>query len=72
MRKNMWMYQWGIICNFGAFMWTCVIDGQKKGFFDGFSWTVWVLIILNAGMGFSVSFLLKYFDTIIKGFASCL
>ena len=23
-------------------------------------------------MGFSVSFLLKYFDTIIKGFASCL
>ncbi len=74
MRKNIWMYQWGCLINASAYFVDPIFTGkkQKESFFDGFNSAVWLLALVNAGMGFSVSFLLKYFDTIIKGFASCL
>jgi len=68
MRKCVWLYQWGCLLNLlGAFF-----SKESLSMFDGFSFSVWTLIAVNACVGFSVGFLLKYFDTITKGFASCL
>ncbi|KAI0444218.1 UDP-galactose transporter [Xylaria telfairii] len=48
-------------------------DGQeisKHGFFDGYSWVVWALIILQAFGGVLASLCIHYADNIAKNFAT--
>ncbi|KAI1322730.1 UDP-galactose transporter [Xylariaceae sp. FL0255] len=48
-------------------------DGEeiaKHGFFDGYNWVVWVLIVLQAIGGILVSLCINYADNIAKNFAT--
>lgn len=59
---------------FGAI--TCLLnDGKElsnKGFFHGYDYFVWYLILLQAGGGLIVAIVVKYADNILKGFATSL
>ena len=53
----------------GAF----ITDGQKisdQGFFVGFNWLVWGVILLQSLGGLIVAVVVKYADNILKGFAT--
>ena len=48
-------------------------DGQKlieKGFFQGYDWVVWCVILLQSAGGLLVALVIKYCDNILKGFAT--
>lgn len=50
-----------------------VQDGDsivKYGFFQGYNFTTWLVIFLHAFGGLVVSFVIKYSDNILKGFAT--
>ena len=50
-----------------------VNDGTKvaeKGFFFGYSYTVCLMIVVQAGGGLLVAMVIKYADNILKGFAT--
>mmetsp|Transcript_24459 Transcript_24459/g.31612 ORF Transcript_24459/g.31612 Transcript_24459/m.31612 type:complete len:358 (-) Transcript_24459:49-1122(-) len=50
-------------------------DGRsiiQDGFFHGYTWTVWVVIFLQAAGGILVSLVVKYADNLLKGFATSL
>ncbi|CAD7958443.1 unnamed protein product [Amoebophrya sp. A25] len=68
-RKSMWTYQWGCVFNAVACF---VFLNSERGLFDGFSLPVMLYIVLKAGEGLGAGFLLSFFDTIVKGFASSL
>eukprot|EP00392_Amoebophrya_sp_AT5.2_P003934 g3939.t1 len=69
MRKNLWMYQWGCLLNFLA----CFVQlSSEKGMFHGFNFVVWFLIVVKAAEGLGASFILSFFDNIVKGYASSL
>jgi UDP-sugar transporter A1/2/3 len=42
---------------------------SEKGFFYGYNWTVWAIIVSNAGGGLLIAIVIKYADNILKGFA---
>ncbi|KAL7062247.1 hypothetical protein AAHC03_0394 [Spirometra sp. Aus1] len=42
---------------------------RSKGFFYGFDWLVWIVILLQSGGGIVVALVVKYADNILKGFA---
>ncbi|CAD7944260.1 unnamed protein product [Amoebophrya sp. A120] len=68
MKKNLWMYQWGCLLNGTA----CFVSlNSNQTFFHGFNLPVILLILVKAAEGLGASFLLSYFDNIVKGFASC-
>lgn len=46
----------------GVFVW-------QQGFFFGYNWTVWGVILSNAGGGLLIAIVIKYADNILKGFA---
>jgi len=43
---------------------------REHGFFYGFNWTTIVIILLQVVGGFSVAFVVKYSDSVAKGFAT--
>ena len=45
-------------------------DIAKHGFFEGYNWVVWVLILLQAFGGILVSLCISYADNIAKNFAT--
>lgn len=55
---------------------TCLLnDGSKivdHGFFNGYDFFIWYLIVLQAGGGLIVAVVVKYADNILKGFATSL
>lgn len=53
----------------GIFDYKAVID---KGFFQGYSTVVWIVIFLQAIGGLIIAAVIKYADNIIKGFATSL
>lgn len=59
---------------FGLF--TCLMyDGttvRNNGFFFGYDFFVWYLVVLQAGGGLVVAMVVKYADNILKGFATSL
>ncbi|XP_048511120.1 UDP-galactose translocator isoform X2 [Athalia rosae] len=59
---------------FGLF--TCFLyDGTiifKQGFFFGYDWVVYYLVVLQAGGGLVVAMVVKHADNILKGFATSL
>ncbi|GLH12923.1 UDP-galactose transporter senju [Gryllus bimaculatus] len=59
---------------FGLF--TCLLYDWNKiwydGFFFGYNYFVWYLVVLQAGGGLIVAVVVKYADNILKGFATSL
>lgn len=55
---------------------TCFISDQDQinnhGFFYGYDWFIWYLVLLQAGGGLIVAVVVKYADNILKGFATSL
>lgn len=55
---------------------TCFVNDHAKltahGFFFGYDWFVWYLIVLQAGGGLIVAMVVKFADNILKGFATSL
>lgn len=55
---------------------TCFVSSGGKiidhGFFFGYDWFVWYLVVLQAGGGLIVAVVVKYADNILKGFATSL
>ncbi|XP_046683723.1 UDP-N-acetylglucosamine transporter isoform X1 [Homalodisca vitripennis] len=54
---------------------TCLKDWraiQMKGFFQGYDWFIFYLVVLQAGGGLMVAMVVKYADNILKGFATSL
>jgi len=45
---------------------------MEKGFFQGYSTIVWIVVILQAAGGLIIATVIKYADNIIKGFATSL
>ncbi|CAF3811611.1 unnamed protein product [Rotaria sp. Silwood1] len=45
---------------------------MDKGFFQGYSTIVWIVILLQATGGLIIATVIKYADNIIKGFATSL
>ncbi|KAI1720967.1 nucleotide-sugar transporter domain-containing protein [Ditylenchus destructor] len=57
---------------FGAFFMTWLYDWeavQKNGFFQGYDWVIWVVVLLQAYGGLVIALVVKYADNILKGFA---
>ena len=74
-KTNMWIRnaQMGVTSVTLGFVCTYVKDGQAivdMGFFQGYSYLVWLVISLQALGGLNVAFILKYADNILKGFAA--
>lgn len=56
-----------------SFLTICIEDGktvQEKGFFVGYSPTVWAVVIVQAVGGLIVAVVVKYADNVLKTFAS--
>jgi UDP-sugar transporter A1/2/3 len=50
-----------------------IYDGDaisQNGFFHGYTWIVWLVVMLSAGGGLLVALVVKYADNILKGFAT--
>lgn len=58
----------GLITCFAA-DWNAI---QTNGFFHGYDFFVWYLVLLQAGGGLIVAMVVKYADNILKGFATSL
>nr|AKN21637.1 slc35a-1 [Schmidtea mediterranea] len=43
---------------------------RKSGFFQGYNWITWIVIILQAIGGLVIAVVIKYADNILKGFAT--
>lgn len=77
MRKNMFMYQWGML--FNAVLVIGTEANQRFGFYgpvepahgllNGFTLVVLLMIISNAAYGIATGLVLQYFDNILKSFA---
>lgn len=86
MRKNQWMYEWGIIFNvLGVLLKSFygssttskkglrnLVEDPTSDLFEGFSFGVWALIFCTAFMGLSTSLIFKYFDNVVKCFCASL
>lgn len=64
------------LCSIPFAMITCAVNDQgnllEKGYFYGYDWFVWYLVILQALGGLLVAMVVKYADNILKGFATSL
>uniref|UniRef100_A0A915CVW2 UDP-N-acetylglucosamine transporter n=1 Tax=Ditylenchus dipsaci TaxID=166011 RepID=A0A915CVW2_9BILA len=57
---------------FGGLFMTWLYDREavrNHGFFQGYYWLVWVVVLLQAYGGLTIALVMKYADNILKGFA---
>ena len=74
-KQSIWLRnaQLGFIGMFSGYIAIHVNDGEalaKKGFFNGYDWVVWIVILLQSFGGLMVAVVVKYADNILKGFAT--
>jgi len=74
-KQSIWLrnFQLGLIGMISGYIAVRVNDGPKleeKGFFVGFTWVVWVVVMLQSFGGLMVAVVVKYADNILKGFAT--
>jgi len=70
--RNIQMGVFGTIVGIGTVIvkdWDTV---SMNGFFVGYNWRVWVVILLNTGGGYLVAIVVKYTSNLVKVFANCL
>ena len=48
------------------------VDLYENGFWFGWNWVVWVVVLIQAIGGLIIAMVMKYADNIMKGFASSL
>ena len=73
--QTIWLrnVQLGFIGMIFGYITLLVNDGQKlqeHGFFHGYDWVVWCVILIQAFGGLMVAVVVKYADNILKGFAT--
>lgn len=71
---SLWMrnLQLAFFSIFGAFFMTWLYDWEQvvqHGFFHGYNFVIWIVILLQAYGGLVISLVVKYADNILKGFA---
>lgn len=74
-KQTIWLrnVQLGFIGMIFGFLTLLVNDGDKyreNGFFFGYDWVVWFVILIQAFGGLMVAVVVKYADNILKGFAT--
>lgn len=70
--RNFQLSYWGILFGIMTLVFSDYENLMEKGFFGGWTWFTWWVVILAAVGGLIVAVVVKYTDTIIKGFASSL
>ena len=68
--RNLQLSVWGLLF---SVMGMLVNDGAaiaKGGFFQGYTWTVWAIILVAALGGILIAIVVKFTDNIAKGFAT--
>ena len=74
--QSIWLrnVQLGFIGGVSGYITLWMHDGEKladeDGFFQGYDWVVWFVILLQAFGGLMVAVVVKYADNILKGFAT--
>ncbi len=65
--KNMQLYFFGVVLNILGGLVQSRPAGNG-GFFAGFTPTVWIIVLNNAALGISVSYIMKYANNLVKCF----
>uniref|UniRef100_A0A914VQC9 UDP-N-acetylglucosamine transporter n=1 Tax=Plectus sambesii TaxID=2011161 RepID=A0A914VQC9_9BILA len=71
---SLWMrnLQLAFFSIFGGFFMVYVYDSaaiSENGFFQGYSFLIWIVVVLQAYGGLVIALVVKYADNILKGFA---
>ncbi|XP_007449688.1 PREDICTED: UDP-N-acetylglucosamine transporter [Lipotes vexillifer] len=76
-KQSVWIrnIQLGFFGSIFGLMGVYVYDGElvsKNGFFQGYNWLTWIVVVLQALGGLVIAAVIKYADNILKGFATSL
>ena len=67
--QNAQLYAFGIVYNaISLFLHGNMQQVTSRGMFAGFTWTVWLLVCVNATMGLTISLVLKHLDNMFYVF----
>ena len=67
--QNIQLYTWGIMFNFVGTAWKDSTSMMKGGFFYGYNFYTWLVVLNNAVNGLAISAILKYADNIARVYA---
>jgi UDP-sugar transporter A1/2/3 len=68
--QNLQLYMFSVFFCSLQFIYHRVFGSSNKGFFEGFEYMTWAVILTSATMGQAVSFVLKYTNNITNRFAT--
>merc|ERR1711884_201565 len=68
--RNVQLAFFSILIAGGGLLYNDFAAIQEKGFFQGYSLVVWIVIVLQGCGGLVVGAVVKYADNILKGFAT--
>mmetsp|Transcript_11433 Transcript_11433/g.34528 ORF Transcript_11433/g.34528 Transcript_11433/m.34528 type:complete len:348 (-) Transcript_11433:48-1091(-) len=67
--QNIQLYAWGVVFNLLGMFLNSGLDLFKTGFFKGYNFWAWVVVLNNALNGLAISAILKYADNIARVYA---
>ena len=68
--QNIYLYAFGVLFNIVAMIMHDLDEVIVKGFFHGYSWLVWVMVLNHALAGIAVSLVMKFADNIVKVYST--
>lgn len=68
--RNLQLSFWTFLFSVIGMFWTSWGDIQDRGFFFGYTWVVWAVILVSAFGGLLIAVVVKFTDNIAKGFAT--
>ena len=68
--QNLQLYMFSVFFCSLQFVYSRIMGSSEKGFFEGFEYMTWAVILTSATMGQAVSFVLKYTNNITNRFAT--
>jgi UDP-galactose transporter len=70
--RNIQLGLWSIVVGIGAVYTTDGVEVRLKGFFFGYTWAVWLVVLLQGATGICVALVIKFADNIVKNFSVAL